>query len=86
MKGYDSYKLSNIEGIKEVPSHWKPIKLKFIGNLYSGLTGKSGNDFYNEDNPLSRPYINFKNIANNVKINPNFSSLKNSKVILCKSL
>ena len=71
MKGYDSYKLSNIEGIKEVPSHWKPIKLKFIGNLYSGLTGKSGNDFYNEDNPLSRPYINFKNIANNVKINPN---------------
>lgn len=71
MKGYDSYKNSKIEGIKEVPSHWKSIKLKFIGNLYSGLTGKSGNDFYNEDNPLSRPYINFKNIANNVKINPN---------------
>jgi type I restriction enzyme S subunit len=71
MKGYDSYKTSNIEGIKQVPSHWKSIKLKFIGNLFSGLTGKSGNDFYNEDNPLSRPYINFKNIANNVKINPN---------------
>lgn len=71
MKRYDSYKISKIEGIKEVPSHWKSIKLKFIGNLYSGLTGKSGNDFYNEDNPLSRPYINFKNIANNVKINPN---------------
>ena len=70
MKGYDNYKTSKIEGIKEVPSHWKPIKLKFIGNLYSGLTGKSGNDFYNEGNPLSRPYINFKNIANNVKINP----------------
>lgn len=70
MKKYENYQPSVIEGIKKVPSHWKPTKLKFIGNLYSGLTGKSGNDFYNEDNPLSRPYINFKNIANNVKINP----------------
>jgi restriction endonuclease S subunit len=70
MKSYENYKSSVIKGIKQIPSHWKPTKLKFIGNLYSGLTGKSGNDFYNEDNPLSRPYINFKNIANNVKINP----------------
>lgn len=71
MKGYESYKISNIEGIKQIPSHWKQKKLKFIGNLYSGLTGKSGNDFYDPDNPLSRPYINFKNIASNFKIDPN---------------
>ncbi|KAF2335383.1 restriction endonuclease subunit S [Flavobacterium ginsenosidimutans] len=75
MKRYEKYRTANIEGIKEVPHHWKLIKLKYIGNLYSGLTGKSGSDFYNEDSPLSRPYINFKNIANNIKIDPTLFDL-----------
>jgi len=71
IKKYEKYKESGIEGVKNVPIHWNPIKLKFIGTLYSGLTGKKGDDFYDEENPKSRPYVNFKNIANNIKINPN---------------
>ncbi len=70
MKTYDKYINTSLAGINEVPHHWKSIKLKFIGNLYSGLSGKSGDDFYNPDAPLSRPYISFKNIAGNSKINP----------------
>lgn len=70
MKKYDKYIKTSLAGINEVPHHWNPIKLKFIGNLYSGLSGKSGDDFYNQENPLSRPYINFKNIAGNSTINP----------------
>ncbi|MBK8711374.1 MAG: restriction endonuclease subunit S [Niastella sp.] len=70
MKQYEKYIETSLAGINEVPHHWKPIKLKFIGNLYSGLSGKSGDDFYNPENPLSRPYISFKNIAGNSKINP----------------
>jgi type I restriction enzyme S subunit len=74
-KQYEKYKLIDIPMISKVPLHWKGLKLKFIGTLYSGLTGKSGDDFYNEENPLSKRYINFKNIANNFKINPNLYDL-----------
>lgn len=70
MKKYDKYIRTSLAGINEVPHHWKPIKLKFIGNLFSGLSGKSGDDFYYPENPLSRPYISFKNIAGNSTINP----------------
>ncbi len=70
MKKYKSYKKTHLPGIESVPTEWTSIKLKYIGDLYSGLTGKSGDDFYNEEDPRSKPYINFKNIASNVKINP----------------
>lgn len=71
MKPYQKYKSSNIPLVDKVPSHWVKKKLKHIGNLYSGLSGKAGEDFYNEEHPNSKRYINFKNIANNIKINPN---------------
>lgn len=36
---------SGIEWIGEVPEHWRRMRLKDIAYLYSGLTGKSGDDF-----------------------------------------
>jgi len=54
----------------DIPVNWKSTKLKYLGQLYSGLSGKSGNDFYDLEHPESRPYINFKNIAKNMVVNP----------------
>ena len=65
MKKYDSYKDSGIEWIGEIPSHWNTKRLKFIGNLYSGLSGKSGADFSSEASSNTKPFINFTNEANN---------------------
>ena len=64
-KKYDSYKDSGIEWIGEIPSHWNTKRLKFIGNLYSGLSGKSGADFSSEASSNTKPFINFTNVANN---------------------
>ena len=71
MNPYPNYKPSGIEWIVEIPSHWEETKLKYIGYLYAGLTGKSGEDFKQTDNPQNKPFIPFTNIANNLKINPN---------------
>lgn len=71
IKEYEKYKNSDIEWFDKIPEHWNCYKLKYLGYLYSGLTGKKGDDFYDEESPLSRRYINFKNIANNSKININ---------------
>ena len=68
MKAYDSYKDSEVEWIGEIPNHWNKLGLGKIGNLYGGLTGKSGEDFRSEDNKLNRPYIPFTNIFNNTYI------------------
>lgn len=68
MKTYDSYKDSEVEWIGEIPNHWNKLGLGKIGNLYGGLTGKSGEDFRSEDNKLNRPYIPFTNIFNNTYI------------------
>ena len=59
---------SGVEWIGEIPSGWNIKKLKYIGNLYGGLTGKSGKDFNDEDNPHNKPFIPFTNIFNNVYI------------------
>ena len=40
-------------------------RLKDLGKLFSGLSGKSGDDFNQEDNPNNRGFIPFTNIANN---------------------
>lgn len=68
MKAYDSYKDSEVEWIGKIPNHWNKLGLGKIGNLYGGLTGKSGEDFRSEDNKLNRPYIPFTNIFNNTYI------------------
>lgn len=56
---------SGIDWIGKIPKHWLSYRLKDIGFLYSGLSGKSGNDFYQEDNPLSKSFIPYTNIFNN---------------------
>jgi len=79
MNTYSSYKDSGIEWIGEIPSGWRIEKLKYIGNLYGGLTGKSGKDFNNEDNPYNKPFIPFTNIFNNVYISSNHFQYVNIK-------
>lgn len=70
MKQYEKYKPTKISWIGEVPSHWRETKLKYIGYLYSGLTGKGGDDFKQLGNTQNKPFIPFTNIANNERISP----------------
>jgi type I restriction enzyme S subunit len=68
MKKYHSYKKSGLEWMESVPEHWSISRLKYLGDLYGGLTGKSGVDFNNEENPKNKPYIPYTNIFNNTYI------------------
>lgn len=52
-------------------SNWKNYRLKDIGYLYSGLSGKSGDDFNQDNNLNNRGFIPFTNIANNTYLNKN---------------
>lgn len=47
------------------PLSWSKKRLKDLGFLYSGLSGKSGDDFNQDDNPNNKGFIPFTNIANN---------------------
>jgi len=47
------------------PKKWLSNRLKDLGSLYSGLSGKSGDDFNQDDNPDNKGFIPFTNIANN---------------------
>lgn len=47
------------------PKRWLRYRLKDLGALYSGLSGKSGDDFNQDDNPDNKGFIPFTNIANN---------------------
>jgi type I restriction enzyme S subunit len=77
MKKYDNYKNSGIEWIGEIPQHWEINRLKNIGKLYSGLSGKSGSDFEKAPTNDYKPFINFTNIANNKYIvSDNFGFVK----------
>lgn len=71
MKKYDSYKDSGVEWIGEIPTKWERTRLRFTGRLYGGLTGKSGDDFNQDDNPNNKPYIPYTNIFNNTYISKN---------------
>lgn len=64
------YKQTNLAWCPLIPDNWEVKKLKYIGFLYSGLTGKSGADFKQNENPNTKPFIPFTNIANNIKIDP----------------
>lgn len=68
MKKYQSYNPSGIEWLETIPENWEKSKLKYLGNLYGGLTGKSGVDFNNDENPKNKPYIPYTNIFNNTYI------------------
>lgn len=62
---HDQLKDSGVDWIGEIPEHWKQFRLKDIGYMYSGLSGKSGEDFRSEDQSIVKPYIPFTNILYN---------------------
>ena len=62
---------SGVEWIGNIPKGWDVVSLKRLGELYGGLTGKSGDDFRSEDNPNNKPYIPYTNISNNTYISKN---------------
>jgi len=47
-----------------IPQEWKEFKLGSLGNTFSGLNGKTKDDF-----GLGKPYISYMNIFNNIIIN-----------------
>lgn len=59
---------SGIEWVGKIPTDWEVLKLKRVGEIYGGLTGKSGDDFGQEDSPLNKPYIPYTNIFRNTYI------------------
>lgn len=63
-----SLKKNDIEWIGEIPKHWERKRLKDIAYLYSGLTGKAGDDFRCDDISKTKPYIPFTSILNNSKV------------------
>jgi len=65
-KGLDkNVKLKETELGFDIPTHWKSKRIKDVGFLYSGLSGKAGDDFNQDDNPNNKGFIPFTNIANN---------------------
>lgn len=71
MNKYQLYKPSRVEWVGDIPNSWEETRLKYIGNLYGGLTGKSGEDFKQDDNPNNKPYIPYTNIFRNTYISKN---------------
>ena len=63
-------KNSGVDWIGEIPAHWEVKRLKDVAYLYSGLTGKAGDDFTPEQEPGTKPYIPFTNVLNNNEVNP----------------
>ncbi len=70
MKKYQEYKKTSIEFLDEIPMHWIEKRMRFIGYLYGGLSGKSASDFNKIGDENNKHFIPFTNIANNLVINP----------------
>ncbi|KAF5055237.1 Type I restriction modification DNA specificity domain protein [anaerobic digester metagenome] len=70
MRKYDSYKPTKIEFLDEIPEHWEEKRMRFLGYLYGGLSGKSATDFNQLTNENNKHFIPFTNIANNFRIDP----------------
>lgn len=68
MRKYDSYKPTKIEFLDEIPEHWEEKRMRFLGYLYGGLSGKSATDFNQLTNENNKYFIPFTNIANNFRI------------------
>lgn len=57
---------SGVEWIGQIPQGWEVMRLKSIGKLYGGLSGKSGEDFnVDEEDDRYALFIPFTNIWNN---------------------
>lgn len=59
---------SSIEWIGMIPEHWERFRLKDLGYMYGGLTGKSGDDFRCDDETKTKPYVPFTNVLNNTVV------------------
>lgn len=58
-------KPSGIDWIGDIPEHWTLNKIKNIGKLYPGLSGKSGDNFSKENKRNFKPFIPFTSIFRN---------------------
>jgi len=65
-KGIGHKKFKKTE-IGEIPEEWELISLEKLGSTYNGLTGKNKEHF-----GKGKPYIPYKNIFNNTKIDINY--------------
>ena len=79
MKRYDSYKDSGVEWMNKIPSNWEKSRIRMVGDLYGGLTGKKGSDFNDEDNSSNKPFVPFTNIFNNTYISKDHFQYVNVK-------
>ncbi len=71
-KGFSkNVKLKTSEYEFPVNALWNLYRLKDLGVLYSGLSGKSGDDFNQDNNPNNKGFIPFTNIANNTYLKSN---------------
>lgn len=75
-RGLDEHvklKDSGVEWIGMILEHWERFRLKDLGYMYSGLTGKSGDDFRCDDETKTKHYVPFTNVLNNTVVdNDNF--------------
>lgn len=62
---------SGIDWLGDIPAHWRRLRLKDVSYMYSGLTGKSGDDFRCDDDTKTKPYVPFTNVLNNIRIDFN---------------
>jgi type I restriction enzyme S subunit len=56
---------SGVEWIGEIPEHWEVKRLKYLGNTFAGITGKSGEDFTKEEKEGFKPFVPFTSIFSN---------------------
>lgn len=71
MEKYGKYKKTNVEFLDEIPENWIEKRMRFVGYLYGGLSGKSADDFNKAGDENNKYFIPFTNIANNLVIDPN---------------
>lgn len=62
---------SGIKWVGDIPEGWSVDRLKSIGKLYGGLSGKSGDDFNVNEEDTYALFIPFTNIFNNNVIDLN---------------
>ena len=83
-RGLDEHirlKDSGVEWIGMIPERWDVKRIKDISYMYSGLTGKSGDDFRCDDENLTKCYIPFTNVLNNTVVDNNHFM----RVVMCEA-
>jgi len=56
---------SGVEWIGEIPEYWEVKRLKYLGNTFAGITGKSSEDFTKEEKEGFKPFVPFTSVFNN---------------------